>query len=98
MFHDICSIVWLNYIYLDRNENEDFYIIDENSLLRNYILVNSAVMGGPNERLLPTKTIENDAFERCLFSKFPVPDCYYCNMIPENPETVHVKMYILYIS
>ncbi|KAJ3109647.1 hypothetical protein HDU97_003123 [Phlyctochytrium planicorne] len=42
---------------LARDPRDDTFIIDENSLLRNYILVANTTLGGPSERILPQSDI-----------------------------------------
>ncbi|KAJ3197649.1 hypothetical protein HK101_002077 [Irineochytrium annulatum] len=57
-----------------RDQQEDVFVIDENSILRNHILVATYVMGGPSERKLPP--VDTD-MEKCkMFSQYPVPACY----------------------
>jgi hypothetical protein len=51
------------------------FIIDENSLLRNRILVATYCIGGPSERNLPSLD-ESDLSERPFFTKYPVLEPY----------------------
>ncbi|XP_050690496.1 protein broad-minded-like [Eriocheir sinensis] len=64
--------------------------VDENSILRNHILVKSFLIGGSGERLLPPHTL-NDALPSntpVLFSQYPPPRDY----IPEKPiRSMHKK-------
>jgi hypothetical protein len=57
-------------------------IFDMMSLERNYILVKTYWIGGPSERRLPPRTIENKDgnFGFPLFSSYPVPGDYLTNV------------------
>jgi len=58
-------------------------ILDMLSLERNYILVKTFLVGGPSERNLPPRTLENEGreFTYELFSKYPVPSMYMVNQV-----------------
>ena len=53
-------------------------ILDMLSLERNYILVKTFLVGGPSERILPPRTLQNckHEFSHELFSSYPVPSMY----------------------
>ncbi|KAJ3052354.1 hypothetical protein HK097_006475 [Rhizophlyctis rosea] len=68
-----------------RTPDLDVFVVDENSLLRNYILVTLSVTGGPGERTLPPVQLQNgQVTERChLFAEGPVP-AYYAPLLAEE--------------
>ncbi|KAJ0026787.1 hypothetical protein NQD34_017787 [Periophthalmus magnuspinnatus] len=53
-------------------------ILDSLSVERNYVLVSVSVVGGPSERKLPPRSIQegDDPFPWPMFSCYPVPQCY----------------------
>jgi len=53
-------------------------VLDMLSLERNYILVKTFLVGGPSERILPLRTLQNGTheFSHELFSSYPVPSAY----------------------
>jgi len=57
---------------------ENGIILDMLSLERNYILVKTFLVGGPSERHLPPRTVQNGdhKFSHELFSSYPVPSMY----------------------
>ncbi|KAJ3043748.1 hypothetical protein HDV00_004154 [Rhizophlyctis rosea] len=62
-----------------RNAGQDIFVVDENSLLRNYILVSTHVTGGPGERVLPPIQLQDGRVARdaCpMFTQLPVPRHY----------------------
>ncbi|XP_063889344.1 protein broad-minded-like [Scylla paramamosain] len=64
--------------------------VDENSILRNHILVKSYLLGGSGERLLPPHTLDSITpfCTPALFSQYPPPRDY----IPEKPiRSMHKK-------
>ncbi|XP_012998946.1 protein broad-minded isoform X2 [Cavia porcellus] len=54
------------------------FIIDGLSVERNHILVRMNVIGGPSERILPPRTLEegDDPYPWPMFSSYPLPHCY----------------------
>lgn len=42
-------------------DGDSSVIVDENSLLRNYILVKSYLIGGSGERWLPTSAVDEES-------------------------------------
>ncbi|XP_068206756.1 protein broad-minded-like [Palaemon carinicauda] len=64
-------------------------IIDENSIIRNHILVKSYLLGGSGERILPPLIIDStSSIMPQLFSSYPPPKDY----IPEKPiRSMHKK-------
>jgi len=58
-------------------------ILDMLSLERNYILVKTFLVGGPSERNLPPRTLQNGEheFSHELFSSFPVPNMYVVDQV-----------------
>lgn len=68
----------------------DSVIVDENSVLRNHILVKSYLMGGSGERWLPPLAVDELSASGLLplFSQYPPPKDY----IPEKPiRSMHKK-------
>ncbi|KAI8790403.1 protein broad-minded [Biomphalaria glabrata] len=69
---------------MNRVEESDFIIVDVLSLERNYILVKTFLIGGPSERTLPLRSLENDRTEivkpPTLFSSYPIPKEYQPNI------------------
>nr|XP_053646284.1 protein broad-minded-like [Cherax quadricarinatus] len=68
----------------------DSVIVDENSILRNHILVKSYLMGGGSERWLPPLAVEEMSTPSIppLFTHYPPPRDY----IPEKPiRSMHKK-------
>ncbi|MPC60696.1 Protein broad-minded [Portunus trituberculatus] len=74
----------------------DAISVDENSILRNHILVKSYLLGGSGEKLLPPHTLDNITpsnttypfLQPVLFSQYPPPRDY----IPEKPiRSMHKK-------
>jgi len=53
-------------------------VLDMLSLERNYILVKTFLVGGPSERKLPLRTLQNGTheFSHELFCSYPVPSAY----------------------
>ncbi|XP_036358101.1 protein broad-minded [Octopus sinensis] len=85
---DICLLLQAQYQFQElllkaqeqhTSHNSSTIIIDMISLERNYILVQSYLVGGPTERQLPPRTLQQDSdnvYSYPLFSKYPVPDVY----------------------
>lgn len=65
-------------------EDSDLIIHDALSLERNYILVKTFMIGGPTERTLPSRTLEEDKSGNVkaptLFSSYPIPREYQPNI------------------
>lgn len=60
-------------------EGSKTVMIDMLSLERNYILVKTYLIGGPSERVIPSRTLPpglNTSFSMPLFSSYPVPSDY----------------------
>ncbi|XP_031717290.1 protein broad-minded isoform X3 [Anarrhichthys ocellatus] len=53
-------------------------IIDNLSVERNHVLVRVGVVGGPSERKLPPRSLQEgeDPYPWPMFSSYPPPDCY----------------------
>jgi len=58
-------------------------VLDMLSLERNYILVKTFLVGGPSERRLPVRTLQNGKheFSHELFSSYPVPTMYTVDQV-----------------
>jgi len=58
-------------------------ILDMLSLERNYILVKTFLIGGPSERNLPLRTLQNGKhkFSYELFASYPVPNMYTVDQV-----------------
>uniref|UniRef100_A0A3B4AVZ5 Protein broad-minded n=1 Tax=Periophthalmus magnuspinnatus TaxID=409849 RepID=A0A3B4AVZ5_9GOBI len=63
-------------------------ILDSLSVERNYVLVSVSVVGGPSERKLPPRSIQegDDPFPWPMFSCYPVPQCYALELKETDPE------------
>ncbi|KAL6096154.1 tbc1d32 [Pungitius sinensis] len=64
---------------LDTDDGE--FIIDNLSVERNHVLVRVSVVGGPSERKLPPRALQEgeDPYPWPMFSKYPLPYCYTLN-------------------
>uniref|UniRef100_A0A3Q2DIE3 Protein broad-minded n=1 Tax=Cyprinodon variegatus TaxID=28743 RepID=A0A3Q2DIE3_CYPVA len=63
-------------------ENMKVIIIDSLSVERNHILVRVNVVGGPSERRLPSRVLEEgeDPYSWPMFISYPPPPCYILNL------------------
>ncbi|XP_012936761.1 protein broad-minded [Aplysia californica] len=65
-------------------EDSERFICDVLSVERNYILVKTFLIGGPTERTLPSRTLEEDKSGNLklpiLFSSYPIPREYQPNV------------------
>ncbi|XP_048791639.1 protein broad-minded isoform X2 [Lagopus muta] len=54
------------------------FIVDSLSVERNHVLVRINLIGGPQERILPSRTLDkgSDPYPWPMFSSFPLPKCY----------------------
>ncbi|XP_037607378.1 protein broad-minded isoform X2 [Sebastes umbrosus] len=61
---------------LDTDDGE--FIIDNVSVERNHVLVRVSVVGGPSERKLPPRALQEgeDPYPWPMFSSYPLPPCY----------------------
>ncbi|XP_054617419.1 protein broad-minded [Dunckerocampus dactyliophorus] len=61
-------------------------IVDSLSVERNHVLVRVALVGGPSERRLPPRALQegDDPYPWPMFSSFPPPSCY--TLDPPNPQ------------
>ncbi|GFO20670.1 protein broad-minded [Plakobranchus ocellatus] len=68
----------------NKMEGSDLFIKDALSLERNYVLVKTFMIGGPSERTLPSRTLEEDKSGNIksptLFSSYPIPREYQPNI------------------
>ncbi|KAG7508076.1 hypothetical protein JOB18_002477 [Solea senegalensis] len=57
------------------------FIIDSLSVERNHVLVRVSVVGGPSERRLPPRALQqgDDPYPWPMFSSYPPPPCYTLN-------------------
>ena len=75
-------------------EDSSEIIIDMLAVERNYLLVKTYQIGGPSERVLPPRTLIQDApsqtkanrivFPYPLFSAFPIPKEYCCSAVKKS--------------
>ncbi|XP_044024857.1 protein broad-minded isoform X2 [Siniperca chuatsi] len=78
--YNICSMLLQsqreNVTELDTNEGE--FIIDSLSVERSHVLVRVNVVGGPSERKLPPRALQEggDPYPWPMFSSYPLPHCY----------------------
>ncbi|BFZ12598.1 hypothetical protein BsWGS_15637 [Bradybaena similaris] len=72
----------------NKTEDSEVIIADMLSLERNYILVKTCLVGGPTERTLPSRTLEEDKKGNIqapkLFSSYPIPREYQPNIISKS--------------
>nr|XP_057920239.1 protein broad-minded [Doryrhamphus excisus]XP_057920246.1 protein broad-minded [Doryrhamphus excisus]XP_057920253.1 protein broad-minded [Doryrhamphus excisus]XP_057920261.1 protein broad-minded [Doryrhamphus excisus] len=70
----------------DRDASSRSCIIDSLSVERNHVLVRVALVGGPSERRLPPRALQqgDDPYPWPMFSSFPPPSCY--TLDPPNPQ------------
>ncbi|XP_031204573.1 protein broad-minded isoform X1 [Mastomys coucha] len=73
----------------ETSENHRNFIIDGLSVERNHVLVRINLIGGPLERILPPRMLENgdDPYPWPVFSSYPLPHCY----LLEGPRSADVK-------
>ncbi|XP_038159620.1 protein broad-minded [Cyprinodon tularosa] len=66
----------------DQDTTEGVIIIDSLSVERNHILVRVNVVGGPSERRLPSRVLEEgeDPYSWPMFISYPPPPCYVLNL------------------
>uniref|UniRef100_A0A3Q1DAZ9 Protein broad-minded n=1 Tax=Amphiprion ocellaris TaxID=80972 RepID=A0A3Q1DAZ9_AMPOC len=78
--YNICSMLLQsqreNITDLDTSEGE--FIIDSLSVERNHVLVRVSVVGGPSERRLPSRALQEGEhpYPWPMFSCYPLPRCY----------------------
>nr|XP_040016630.1 protein broad-minded isoform X3 [Gasterosteus aculeatus aculeatus] len=81
--YNICSMLLQsqreNVLELDTDDGE--FIIDNLSVERNHVLVRVSVVGGPSERKLPPRALQEgeDSYPWPMFSSYPLPHCYTLN-------------------
>ncbi|NWX51915.1 BROMI protein, partial [Steatornis caripensis] len=71
----------------ETSEGRGDFIIDGLSVERNHILVRINLIGGPQERILPLRVLDqgSDPYPWPMFSSFPLPKCYLAE-IPRKAE------------
>ncbi|XP_009643489.1 protein broad-minded [Egretta garzetta] len=71
----------------DTSEGPGDFIIDGLSVERNHVLVRINLIGGPQERILPLRVLDegSDPYPWPMFSSFPLPKCYLAE-IPRKAE------------
>uniref|UniRef100_A0A668AQ63 Protein broad-minded n=1 Tax=Myripristis murdjan TaxID=586833 RepID=A0A668AQ63_9TELE len=64
----------------------DEFIIDSLSVERNHVLVRASVVGGPSERRLPPRALQEgeSPFPWPMFSSKPLPQCYTLETLKAN--------------
>ena len=73
-------------------------IIDMLSVERNYVLVRTYLVGGPSERILPSRTLQQDGmnpYPQPIFSSYPVPREYIPNIagrsaLKQGKSSIHI--------
>ncbi|XP_056150177.1 protein broad-minded [Lampris incognitus] len=57
------------------------FIVDDLSVERNHVLVRVSAVGGPSERRLPSRSLQEGAnpYPWPMFSCYPLPECYILN-------------------
>ncbi|XP_074846756.1 protein broad-minded isoform X2 [Carettochelys insculpta] len=63
---------------IETSEGPGNFIIDGLSIERNHVLVRINLMGGPTERILPQRVLNQgtDPYPWPMFSSYPLPQCY----------------------
>ncbi|KFM14108.1 Protein broad-minded, partial [Aptenodytes forsteri] len=71
----------------ETSEGPGDFIIDGLSVERNHVLVRINLIGGPLERILPLRVLDegSDPYPWPMFSSFPLPKCYLAE-IPRKAE------------
>ncbi|XP_030577927.1 protein broad-minded isoform X2 [Archocentrus centrarchus] len=71
------------------DSDEGAFIIDSLSVERNHVLVRVGVVGGPSERRLPSRALQEGEhpYPWPMFSCYPLPQCYTLN----PPEILHTS-------
>ncbi|XP_026174854.1 protein broad-minded isoform X1 [Mastacembelus armatus] len=88
--YSICSMLLQsqreNVTETDTNKGE--FIIDSLSVERNHVLVRVCVVGGPSERRLPPRALQEGEHPYIwpMFSSYPLPHCYTL-----DPPSIHLN-------
>ncbi|KAM9840199.1 protein broad-minded [Aulostomus maculatus] len=71
----------------DQDPSEGKFIIDSLSVERNHVLVRVSVIGGPSERTLPPRALQegDNPYSWPMFSFYPPPPCY--TLVPPKVPT-----------
>ncbi|NXP77238.1 BROMI protein, partial [Ramphastos sulfuratus] len=66
----------------ETSEGPRDFIIDSLSVERNHVLVRINLIGGPQERILPSRVLDkgSDPYPWPMFSSFPLPKCYLAEL------------------
>ncbi|XP_068433515.1 protein broad-minded isoform X2 [Clinocottus analis] len=87
--YNICSLLLKsqreNVTELDSDDGE--LIIDNLSVERNHVLVRVSLVGGPSERKLPPRALQEgeEPYPWPMFSSYPLPHCYTL----DSPKILH---------
>ncbi|KAJ2991293.1 hypothetical protein HDV02_003863 [Globomyces sp. JEL0801] len=74
-----------SYIFLNTEQpNQEVFIIDENSLLCNHILLSTMTMGGPTERKLPPLNLISKNMNQYIFNRYQLPKFIYEDFNPNR--------------
>uniref|UniRef100_A0A671V4Z7 Protein broad-minded n=1 Tax=Sparus aurata TaxID=8175 RepID=A0A671V4Z7_SPAAU len=89
--YNICSILLQN----QRENVTEEFIIDGLSVERNHVLVRASVVGGPSERTLPPRALQEgeDPYPWPMFSSDPVPQCYTFWLFNSCPPVTQQDVY-----
>uniref|UniRef100_A0A665V1G2 Protein broad-minded n=1 Tax=Echeneis naucrates TaxID=173247 RepID=A0A665V1G2_ECHNA len=81
----ICSML----LQSQRENATEEFIIDSLSVERNHVLVRVGVVGGPSERRLPPRALQEggDPYPWPMFSTYPPPPCYTL----DPPKVLHTQ-------
>ncbi|XP_039980895.1 protein broad-minded isoform X2 [Xiphias gladius] len=86
--YNICSVLLQNQRenVTEPDTSEGKFILDSLSVERNHVLVRVSVVGGPSERRLPPRALQEgeDPYPWPMFSSYPLPHCYTLDP-PKNP-------------
>ncbi|XP_029318719.1 LOW QUALITY PROTEIN: protein broad-minded [Cottoperca gobio] len=76
--YNICSMLLQSQRENVADTNEGEFIIDNVSVERNHVLVRVSAVGGPSERKLPPRALQegDDPYPWPMFSSSPLPRCY----------------------
>uniref|UniRef100_A0A8D2ZSL4 Protein broad-minded n=1 Tax=Scophthalmus maximus TaxID=52904 RepID=A0A8D2ZSL4_SCOMX len=83
--YDICSAL----LQSQRENVTEEFIVDSLSVERNHVLVRVGVVGGPSERRLPPRALQEgeDPYPWPMFSSHPLPPCYTLDL----PNILHIS-------
>ncbi|XP_047184716.1 protein broad-minded isoform X3 [Scophthalmus maximus] len=89
--YDICSALLQSQRenVTEPDDSDGEFIVDSLSVERNHVLVRVGVVGGPSERRLPPRALQEgeDPYPWPMFSSHPLPPCYTLDL----PNILHIS-------